>query len=68
MSELFSGLANGFASPAGLIFSSLVLLAIGLLITRGVKALVARRADCASRTAPGAPEGHAQEERYRRAA
>lgn len=69
MSELFSGLAIGVASPAGLIFSSLVLLAIGLLIAQGVGAAFARQTHCrARRSAPTTPRAEMKEKDYRRAA
>ena len=38
MTELFSGIAIGLASPAGLIISTLAMLLLGLLARRAVKA------------------------------
>ena len=72
MIEFFSRLAVGAASPAGLIFLSLVLLAAGVLIAQGVKAMVIRKAQCDARRAAAAvakvETTHAGMEDYRRAA
>ena len=44
MTELFSGIAIGLTSPAGLIISTLATLTIGLLAVRAVKAAFASKA------------------------
>lgn len=72
MTEFFSGVAIGAASPAGLIFTSLVLLAVGLLIAQGVNAMARRMAECdAGRAAAAAANVEAtpaKTDDYRRAA